>query len=378
MKNFLLIVIAALLFAGCKNESGKFTVTGKIKNAPADSVYLEKLSYNSADSKTIDSAKIDKDGNYKLSGADTQQNLYMLSFKNSPAVILVNDAGKINIDFDLKGAVYPDINGSAATKELYDFLKDFWQKDSLLSDNYYKLDSMNKNGIKDSVYAMQLQQQYVKQIGALGSAIQGFVKKSNNPAAICFVLDKARGAVSPDDLNALVQDASKRFPEHSGIAIFKSEIAQAMQSQSQANSAASALLNQPAPDLTMTDANGKKISISDFKGKYLLVDFWASWCGPCRQENPNVVAAYNKFKNKNFTILGVSLDEDKAAWMKAVKDDHLAWTQMSDLKQWESAAISTYHFDGIPFNVLIDPQGKVIAESLRGEELEQKLNEVLQ
>ena len=121
MKNFLLIVSAALLFAGCKNESGKFTITGKIKNAPSDSIYLEKLSYNSGEANAIDSAKIDKDGNYKLRGTDTQQNLYMLSFKNSPAVILINDAGKINVDFDLKGAVYPDINGSAATKELYDF-----------------------------------------------------------------------------------------------------------------------------------------------------------------------------------------------------------------------------------------------------------------
>jgi peroxiredoxin len=237
---------------------------------------------------------------------------------------------------------------------------------------------MNRSGIKDSSYAMKLQQQYVQELGGLGNIIRNFVKSSNNPAAICFVLEKARGAVGPDDLSAMVQDASKRFPEHSGIAIFKSEITQAMQSQSQANSAAAALLNQPAPDLTMTDVNGKQISISDFKGKYLLVDFWASWCGPCRQENPNVVAAYNKFKNKNFTILGVSLDEDKAAWLKAIKDDHLEWAQMSDLKQWESAAISAYHFDGIPFNVLINPEGKVIAESLRGEELQQKLNEVLQ
>jgi peroxiredoxin len=378
MKNFLLIVGAALLFAGCKTESGEFTVTGKIKNAPSDSIYLEKLSYNSGEANAIDSAKIDKDGNYKLNGTDTQQNLYMLSFKNTPAVILINDAGKINIDFDLKSAVYPDINGSAATKEVYGFLKDFWQKDSLLSDSYYQLDSMNRSGVKDSSYAMKLQQQYVNGLSGLGDVIRSFVKKSNNPAAICFVLDKARGAVSADDLNAMVQDASKRFPEHSGIAIFKSAIAQAMQNQDQANSAATALLNQPAPDLTMTDIHGKKISISDFKGKYLLVDFWASWCGPCRQENPNVVAAYNKFKNKNFTILGVSLDEDRDAWLKAIKDDHLDWAQMSDLKQWESAAISAYHFDGIPFNVLIDPQGKVIAESLRGEELQQKLSEVLE
>jgi len=373
--HFLFIVFAMMLFAACKNESGKFTVSGKIKNAPADSIYLEKLSYTSNDSKIIDSAKIDKDGNYKLSGADTQQNLYMLSFKNNPAVILVNDADKINIDFNLKGFSYPDVNGSAATKELYGFIKNLWQKDSVLSDSYYRLDSISKEGIKDSAFVMQLQEKYTKQLNDLQEVLKNFIKKSNNPAAICFVLDKAKGAVSPDELSAMVQDASKRFPAHSGIAIFKSAITQAMQSQQ--NSAATALLNQPAPDLTMTSATGKQVSISDFKGKYLLVDFWASWCAPCRQENPNVVAAYNKFKTKNFAILGVSLDEDKDAWLKAIKDDHLAWTQMSDLKQ-ESEAINAYHFDGIPFNVLIDPQGKIIAESLRGEMLEQKLSEVLQ
>ena len=102
MKQFLFIVFAATVFVACNNKNGQFTVSGKIKNAPSDSVYLEKLSYNSGDSKVVDSAKIDKDGTYELSGADTQQNLYMLSFKNTPAVILVNDAGKINVDFDLK------------------------------------------------------------------------------------------------------------------------------------------------------------------------------------------------------------------------------------------------------------------------------------
>ena len=116
----------------------------------------------------------------------------------------------------------------------------------------------------------------------------------------------------------------------------------------------------------MNDINGKPVSISDFKGKYVLIDFWASWCGPCRKENPNVVAAYNKYKDKNFTILGVSLDKDKDSWIQAIKNDNLAWTQMSDLKQWESAAVSTYKIQGIPFNVLIDPTGKVIAQELRG------------
>ena len=111
----------------------------------------------------------------------------------------------------------------------------------------------------------------------------------------------------------------------------------------------------------------------------MLVDFWASWCAPCRQENPNVVEAFNKFKNRNFTILGVSLDEQdgKEAWTKAVMQDQLTWTQLSDLKGWNSEVVSLYGIQGIPFNVLVDPQGKIIAESLRGPQLAAKLDEVL-
>ena len=182
-----------------------------------------------------------------------------------------------------------------------------------------------------------------------------------------------------DQLNKLANDAASKYSLHSGLAIFKSQIAQlaAAENNPQSNATSYPLLNRQAPDLLMNDVNGKQISISSFKGKYLLVDFWASWCGPCRQENPNVVAAYNKFKGKNFEILGVSLDKNEAAWKKAIVNDKLIWPQMSDLKEWQSVAVSTYQFNGIPFNVLIDPQGKIIASSLKGEILEQKLAEVL-
>ena len=130
-------------------------------------------------------------------------------------------------------------------------------------------------------------------------------------------------------------------------------------------------------DFSQTDTAGKTVKISSFRGKYVLIDFWASWCRPCRMENPNVVAAYNKFHDKNFTILGVSLDQAKQAWISAIKMDGLAWTQVSDLKGWGNEVAGLFHVTSIPQNLLIGPDGKIVAKNLRGEALDQKLGELL-
>lgn len=135
----------------------------------------------------------------------------------------------------------------------------------------------------------------------------------------------------------------------------------------------------PAPDFTQADTSGRKVSLRDFRGKFVLIDFWASWCGPCRQENPNLVKAFNKYQSRNFTVIGVSLDKENArtAWLKAIAKDGLPWTQVSDLKGWNNEVSRMYSVESVPKNFLVDPSGKIVAKDLRGEKLNTRLAELL-
>jgi peroxiredoxin len=375
MKKILSLILVVGAVVSCQpKKHGAFVVTGDIENAPGKKVLLMETQYSNAQPLILDSTVLKDKGSFTLRGRANEEGIYRLVIENGPDVVLINDNNSIRLHLDVNDYRNYKVEGSPASESLHTLFENYRERDSAILTDFKAIDSLKSSG-HDSA-AVLLQTKNDKQIEALNNMLKEFINNSPSPAASLYALGIASQTIPTEQLKPMVDAEAKKFPEHAGLAKIKSMMAV---SAPAANPTANnyALLNQQAPDLTMNDVNGKPLSVSSFKGKYLLIDFWASWCGPCRAENPNVVAAYNRFKDKNFTILGVSLDQDKAAWQKAIQKDNLTWNHMSDLKQWESAAVTAYGFDGIPFNVLVDPSGKIIASSLRGEELEKKLAEVL-
>jgi peroxiredoxin len=377
---FLGALFVLLLLASCKpKENGAFVVSGVIEHVKPGTVFLEELPFNGGAPVVVDSATLSNNGSFELRSYGKEEGLYFIQVANGPQVIFINDNPHISIRVNAEDIRHPQFEHSPASASLYEFITVYLQKDSVLRSIYNQISLLSQQPGQDSVL-QQLQQKGKAQMEELNNYITQYVKQSNSPAAVHFAISQVLRTQSMpmEELSQLVNTAAEKFKEHSGIASLKADVAQALASSSPSSSSSSyPLLNQQAPELSMSDTSGAPVTLSQFKGKYLLVDFWASWCQPCRLENPNVVAAYEKYKNKNFDIVGVSLDSDKRAWIQAIQKDKLTWHHMSDLKQWESAAVSTYQFDGIPFNVLIDPSGKIIAYSLRGSDLENKLAEVL-
>jgi peroxiredoxin len=370
-----LLSLIIIILASCssKNKQSNFSVYGTIENASNQKLLLQEIPFDGKDLITLDSTTLSKEGKFNFNFISKVEGLYRLTIDNSFEIVFINDEGNIEFKANTQQPTDYQIKGSNASTQLTAFLKDYRKKDSSLFSTLYSLDALQKQNGKDSTIAW-LQKQRTSKINDLNQFVIQNIKSNNTPAFIYYALGISIRSMEASQVLTLAKEAAERTKAQPLI-----NFANSLQTQLQSASADTKIaVGSMAPDFTLNDPNGKAISLSSLRGKYVLVDFWASWCGPCRGENPNVVANYEKYKNKNFTVLGVSLDEDKGAWQEAIKNDKLNWQHVSDLKKWESIVVNLYHIEGIPYNVLIDPTGKIIATELRGAALGSTLASVLQ
>jgi peroxiredoxin len=366
------LLIAMTLYACSSADNKEFTVTGMIKSAPATPVYLELVAFNNTPPQVIDSMTI-KDGKFSLKGKTTEESLLQIRFpeiQEAPLLFIVNDKNNIELTGDWGNTGAYRYAGSPASERLRLFI------DSL---THLQLGLMQADtatvGMTDSMLALRdlQKQQKIKDYKAYVSKT---VSADESPVISLFAASLSMGENATEN-EALFNGLQKRFPKHNGVTMVVEQYREMVKNEQQRLQKKPVQVGQPAPEIILPDPQGQSFSLSSLRGKYVLIDFWASWCGPCREENPNVVAAYEQYRSKNFTVLGVSLDKSKEDWLQAIKEDKLNWHHVSDLKFWETPMVSLYGFDAIPYNVLIDPQGKVVADNLRGSALINKLAEVL-
>jgi len=375
-----------LLFCSCgNNEPSDYQVKGKLTNSSGEFVSL--VDVNSSKGKTIDSVKADEDGKFVFITKVPEKGFYSIQISPSNyATIIADSTEKISFEGDAKnlneGYTVSGSKDSEILLRFNGFTKNNFKK---MESSRMKQDSLRRvyeaylNTTPDSLFLDSISDMlepvfnsFSENYRKVAEETNNYIRKFIDENASSFAALAAVQMLSPDkDIAYLIKvsDAlTAKYPGVENLKGFKLYV----------DSKKKLAIGSPAPEITLNDMDGKPLSLSSLKGKIVLVDFWASWCKPCRAENPFLVSLYNKYKEKGLDVFSVSLDFNKEAWLEAIAKDKLIWkNHVSDLKQWQSPVVSLYGFDGIPFAVLIDKEGNIAGKNLRGPELEEKIKELL-
>lgn len=360
MKTTTILCAVLLLLASCSKKE-QYTISGSITDKEPSIIYLQQRIEGNW--KNIDSVQM-VNGKFEFTGTVTVPDAYYLSKGEKDKLILFVENCPISVTADSSQLSNAKVNGGTAQSLFNEYNKAYSSKDSELMSVYEQWKAEQDAGIKKQLEVKV--DSLDKQLTLFQEQYMG--EHLSSPVA-AFLLTQIQYGKNSEELSQLLAKLDASLSETNAYKAIKSRV----------EALKKVAIGQKAPDFTQNDAEGTPITFSSVyaKNSYTLVDFWASWCGPCRAENPNVVAAFQQFSGKGFGVFGVSLDKDKERWLKAIADDKLTWPHVSELNGWGNEAAKEYAVNSIPANFLVDKNGTIVGANLRGEELVKKLEELL-
>ncbi|TDS16222.1 TlpA family protein disulfide reductase [Sphingobacterium paludis] len=355
-----LIGVAAIW--GCSNKD-VIHVSGHIDN-PGN---VKVVAFYEGDRK-LDSVFLADGNKFAFEREATQPRLLSLAVGNNKYPIILTPGEQLTFTADMHEPDDYQVEGSELTLALKDFAP-FKRRKEFVQDSLqgaFAKATLNKSAEEIESLRFDYLTEFKSKLSLYTQQALAFANEHKNLAGF-YAISTLDPEVAEAEIVAYADEIADKFPDNRYVTQFKEETKKLKR----------LAVGQPAPEITSFTPTNKVVKLSDFNGQYVLVDFWASWCAPCRQENPNIVHQYHAFKDKGFTILGVSLDNNPGSWMRAIQEDKLAWTQVSDLQAWKSPLVTDYRIKSIPTSYLLNPKGEIIAKNLRGKELQHFLQKTL-